>query len=183
MTQNGSDRLIDVRPMAACERHATIFRTWTALRDGEAILLVNDHDPVPLYYQFAAEYAGAFHWEYLDQGPEVWRARIRKGAFPSPGFVPARKAACSCQSAQETSGKSEHAEALVLDTRPIFARGQTPCGEIEGAVAELRPGQPFVLLAPFNPEPLAAKLGQQGFSHQARQLDDGTWRIEFRRQD
>ena len=70
---------------------------------------------------------------------------------------------------------------LVLDTRPIFARGETPCGEIERAVAALRPGQGFVILAPFNPEPLAAKLQQQGFQRQARQLEDGTWRIEFRR--
>ncbi|OYD06695.1 hypothetical protein CHM34_15370 [Paludifilum halophilum] len=40
--------------------------------------LVNDHDPKPLYYQFRAERTGSFEWEYLDQGPEVWRVAIRK---------------------------------------------------------------------------------------------------------
>ncbi|MDR7525880.1 MAG: DUF2249 domain-containing protein, partial [Armatimonadota bacterium] len=45
---------------------------------GEAFELVNDHDPKPLYYQFAAELPGQFTWQYLEQGPEVWRVRIGK---------------------------------------------------------------------------------------------------------
>ncbi|MGW5686669.1 DUF2249 domain-containing protein [Nonomuraea sp. NPDC003754] len=43
---------------------------------GTAFVLVNDHDPKPLYYQFAAEHPGAFTWEYLEAGPEVWKVRI-----------------------------------------------------------------------------------------------------------
>jgi uncharacterized protein (DUF2249 family) len=31
-----------------------------------------------LYYQFAAELSGQFDWEYREQGPEVWRVRIKK---------------------------------------------------------------------------------------------------------
>lgn len=44
------------------------------------ILGLNDHDPKPLYYQFEAEHAGQFTWEYLEQGPEVWRVRIGRPA-------------------------------------------------------------------------------------------------------
>lgn len=40
--------------------------------------LVNDHDPKPLYYQFAAERPGTFDWEYQEQGPEVWKVLITK---------------------------------------------------------------------------------------------------------
>lgn len=43
---------------------------------GESFVLVNDRDQKPLYYQFAAEHEGDFTWEYLEQGPETWRARI-----------------------------------------------------------------------------------------------------------
>ena len=44
-------------------------------------VLVNDHDPEPLRYQFEAEHAGQFTWLYLESGPEVWRVRIgRVGA-------------------------------------------------------------------------------------------------------
>jgi uncharacterized protein (DUF2249 family) len=70
---------------------------------------------------------------------------------------------------------------LVLDTRPIFASGQTPCSAIDEAVAALTPGQPLVLLVPFEPVPLYAKLGNKGYSHETSTMEDGTWRVEFRK--
>ncbi len=69
----------------------------------------------------------------------------------------------------------------VLDTRPLFAQGESPCQAIEEATATLTPGQPLVLLVPFEPVPLYTRLGKQGFTHQAERLVDGTWRVEFRR--
>lgn len=78
------------------ERHPKIFGMWTELALGAAILLVNDHDPVPLYYQFACEYTGMFRWEYLEQGPDIFRVRISKGDFADPGFVPAARPKQSC---------------------------------------------------------------------------------------
>jgi len=39
-------------------------------------VLVNDHDPKPLFYQFQAEHTGQFTWEYLEQGPAVWQVRL-----------------------------------------------------------------------------------------------------------
>ena len=50
------------------------------LRPGAGFELVNDHDPRPLYYQFAAERPGAFTWDYLESGPELWRVRIGRSA-------------------------------------------------------------------------------------------------------
>ncbi len=69
---------IDVRTIPPRERHPLIFDTFRGLAPGGAFLLVNDHDPKPLYYQFQAEMSGAFRWEYLEQGPEVWKVRIGK---------------------------------------------------------------------------------------------------------
>ena len=69
---------LDVRTIAPRERHPLIFTTFDALEAGEAFLLVNDHDPKPLYYQLNAEQAGQFTWEYLEQGPETWRVRVGK---------------------------------------------------------------------------------------------------------
>lgn len=71
---------IDVRVIPPPQRHALIFQTFEALGPGEAFELVNDHDPKPLYYQFAAERAGEFTWDYLENGPQVWRVRIGKPA-------------------------------------------------------------------------------------------------------
>lgn len=72
------DELLEVRHLAPAERHRVIFETYFALAAGGAFVLVNDHDPKPLYYQFAAEHPGAFSWEPLEEGPEVWRVRIAK---------------------------------------------------------------------------------------------------------
>ena len=69
---------VDVRTIIPRERHPLIFNTFRGLAPGEAFLLVNDHDPKPLYYQFKVEHEGEFTWDYLEQGPEVWRVRIGK---------------------------------------------------------------------------------------------------------
>jgi uncharacterized protein (DUF2249 family) len=80
-TGNGqSEIVVDVRRIVPRERHPLIFQTFEALADGDAFTLVNDHDPKPLYYQFAAERAGEFNWRYLEQGPDVWRVQIEKVA-------------------------------------------------------------------------------------------------------
>ncbi len=71
---------IDVRAIVPRERHPLIFRTFAGLQPGEAFELVNDHDPKPLYYQFQAELGPTFDWQYLEQGPEVWRVRIGRPA-------------------------------------------------------------------------------------------------------
>jgi uncharacterized protein (DUF2249 family) len=69
---------LDVRSIPPRQRHPLIFGTWEGLAPGTSFTLCNDHDPKPLYYQFAAEHAGRFDWEYLESGPEVWRVRIGK---------------------------------------------------------------------------------------------------------
>lgn len=68
--------ILDVRNLIPMERHRTIFDTYSKLDPGAAFVLVNDHDPKPLYYQFEAEHAGAFTWDYLEQGPTTWRVQI-----------------------------------------------------------------------------------------------------------
>ena len=70
--------LLDVRSHEPAQRHTLIFEAYNGLQPGEGYVLVNDHDPKPLYYQFAAEHAGEFTWEYLEQGPAVWRVEIGK---------------------------------------------------------------------------------------------------------
>lgn len=71
---------VDVRDLIPRERHPLIFKTFDSLTPGNALRLINDHDPKPLFYQMAAERPGQIEWEYLQEGPEVWQVRItRKG--------------------------------------------------------------------------------------------------------
>jgi uncharacterized protein (DUF2249 family) len=71
---------LDVRQLIPMQRHSTIFSTWKNLVPGNSFVLINDHDPKPLYYQFDAEHSGEFTWDYLESGPETWRVRIGKTA-------------------------------------------------------------------------------------------------------
>jgi uncharacterized protein (DUF2249 family) len=69
---------LNVTIIAPRERHPLIFKTFDEMETGGAFVLVNDHDPKPLYYSFLHEREGQFGWDYLVQGPEEWRVRISK---------------------------------------------------------------------------------------------------------
>ncbi|MBN9545724.1 MAG: DUF2249 domain-containing protein [Alphaproteobacteria bacterium] len=75
MTQSHTE-IIDVRSLVPAQRHAKIFNLVDALKPGASFILVNDHDPKPLYYQLEAEHPGQLSWIYVQQGPDVWRVEI-----------------------------------------------------------------------------------------------------------
>ena len=68
--------VIDVREIPPRNRHTLIFQTFQALPAGGTLMLVNDHDPQPLHYQFMHEHPDMFSWQYVEQGPELWKVRI-----------------------------------------------------------------------------------------------------------
>jgi hypothetical protein len=84
---------------------------------------------------------------------------------------------CNCTCGAHSQPASEP---RVLDVRPVFASGGSPCSLIDQTVAELAPGQSMILIAPFQPVPLFTKLGQLGYSAHPQQTEDGAWAIEFR---
>ena len=71
-----TDDEIDVRSLVPAKRHEKIFQLVEELVPGESFVLVNDHDPKPLYYQLEAEYPPQFTWSYVERGPTVWRVEI-----------------------------------------------------------------------------------------------------------
>ncbi len=73
---------IDARAIPQRERHGRIFDAFDRLSLGGSLVLVNDHDPRPLSYQFETKRPGAFRWEYLERGP-VWRVRITRTTTPA----------------------------------------------------------------------------------------------------
>lgn len=75
-----STTTLDVRILPPRERHPLIFMRLDALALGEALLLVNDHDPKPLRYQLMAERPEQFAWEPQEEGPEEWKIRISRVA-------------------------------------------------------------------------------------------------------
>jgi uncharacterized protein (DUF2249 family) len=69
---------LDVREITPRERHPLIFNQFADLKIGEAMRLVNDHDPKPLRYQLMAEHPGEADWEYIEEGPDVWQVKITR---------------------------------------------------------------------------------------------------------
>jgi len=74
----GPDKVMDVRPIPCSVKHGLIIRTWLDLAVGDHFILLNDHDPIPLRYQFSAEWPEAFTWEHLVKGPGEFRVKITK---------------------------------------------------------------------------------------------------------
>jgi uncharacterized protein (DUF2249 family) len=80
-------RTVDLRLIPPPARHPLIFSSFAALLPGQALQLVNDHDPQPLKDQLQMRSPGQFSWSYLEQGPQVWRVEIgksAKAAAPAP---------------------------------------------------------------------------------------------------
>ncbi|NLV11674.1 DUF2249 domain-containing protein [Halomicrobium mukohataei] len=78
---------LDVRDLPPAQRHEQIFAAYDDLTAGTGFVLVNDHDPKPLYHQFEAETGPAFRWEYRQKEPGEFRVLIGKtkvaGSEPS----------------------------------------------------------------------------------------------------
>lgn len=72
------DNILNVTLLEPKQKHPTIFVRYDELKEGESLTIHNDHDPKPLYYQLLGERGNVFTWEYLEEGPEWWKVRIRK---------------------------------------------------------------------------------------------------------
>ncbi|MGE0358252.1 MAG: DUF2249 domain-containing protein [Burkholderiales bacterium] len=59
----------DARGIAKRFRHAAIFGALDALRPGETMRFVNDHDPLPLLDQLRNRYGEAVSIEYRQRDP------------------------------------------------------------------------------------------------------------------
>lgn len=74
-----TDRL-DLRDLPPSQRHETIHAAFDELDAGEELIVVNDHDPQPLFYEFRAE-RDAFDedgYAVEQRGPEEFVATLPK---------------------------------------------------------------------------------------------------------
>ena len=71
-------KYIDVTILEPRMKHPAIFKVFDELNGGECLVIHNDHDPKPVYYQLLGERGNIFRWEYLEEGPESWEVKITK---------------------------------------------------------------------------------------------------------
>ncbi len=175
-----TETTIDVRDITPRERHPRIFATFDSIAAGDAILLINDHDPKPLFYQFQAERAGQVAWTPQEQGPERWVIRIEKVA-DAPA-APATPPADVIPLAEAAAAEPVDGNAVVVDVRDDIRNGREPFARIMNAVAALADGQELRLINIFEPVPLYEALAARGFAHETTRLEDGDWQVRFYRQ-
>lgn len=73
-----TENILDVTLLEPKQKHPTIFVRFDELAEGENLIIHNDHDPKPLYYQLLGERGNIFEWEYLERGPVWWKVKISK---------------------------------------------------------------------------------------------------------
>lgn len=71
-----NDYVINVPKLSPQEKHPTIFKIFESLKTGESLIIHNDHDPKPLYYQLLNDHGETFSWEYLEEGPQWWDIKV-----------------------------------------------------------------------------------------------------------
>lgn len=78
MTQTNT-HVLDVRPVEPRKRFDRIMGAYDALPLGGTLDLTVDHEPSCMYYTLRALHGSeSFTFEYLEQGPEVWRVEVTR---------------------------------------------------------------------------------------------------------
>lgn len=157
--------LFDVRAIPCRVKHAQIFQRWLDLPVGAHFVLLNDHDPVPLRFQFEAQFPGAVRWEYLEQGPDDFRVKLTKLA---PTTTPAGYKPAPPNGASLADGDVQHVDARGLEPpepliRILNALESLPCGMRLRALTDRKPCHLF------------GEAEQRGFRHDSREQPDGSW--------
>ena len=69
---------IDVRELIPIKRHELLLQIFKDLPLRENFVFINDHDPLPLYYEFRSIHGDVVGWEYLNKGGREWKVRVTR---------------------------------------------------------------------------------------------------------
>lgn len=165
--------LFDVRDIPCSVKHGMILQRWQATRPGQHFVLVNGHDPLPLYYQFSAVAPGEFDWEYVERSETCVAVRISRhpeGVRRPPSFVPGADAGRrTCDHMPAVNDAS----ALEVDARGL--EPPEPMMRILSAIDRLGDGQALRALTDRRPVHLLADLQNRGFDAACEEQADGSW--------
>ncbi|MBV2234905.1 MAG: DUF2249 domain-containing protein [Sterolibacterium sp.] len=69
---------LDVRVFVPIERHRMLLEMFAELPVGESFTFINDHDPLPLYYEFRSIHGDVVSWDYLQRGGIDWQVKVTR---------------------------------------------------------------------------------------------------------
>lgn len=73
-----SEKTLDASTLSPAVKFQTIMDTFNSLGAGESFILQNNFDPQPLYLQLSSTNPDGLIWEYIENGPDLFRIRIGK---------------------------------------------------------------------------------------------------------
>jgi len=162
-TGNERENILNVTLIEPRLKHPTIFSRFDELKPGETLILHNDHDPKPLYYQLQSMVGDSFTWDYLEQGPELYRIKITKKKLQQP-----------------KEEKKEAVKENILNVTEIEPKLKHPT--IFKRFDELKPGESLTIHNDHDPKPLYYQLlGERGNIFTWEYLEQGPklWRIKM----
>ena len=77
-SEPGRDQPLDVRVWVPIERHKRLLAMFKELPVGASFAFINDHDPLPLYYEFRSIHGDVVGWEYVQRGGTNWQVRVTR---------------------------------------------------------------------------------------------------------
>ncbi|EPR28833.1 hypothetical protein I656_01555 [Geobacillus sp. WSUCF1] len=79
-------------------------------------------------------------------------------------------------------GGGHMAVTIELDVREDLRQKREPFEKIMNAIKPLKPGDTFILHAPFKPLPLFPIMKAKGFTYEAEQIEKKHWKVTFVKQ-
>lgn len=95
---------LDVPAISPAIRRQTLIQTFEALLPGDSFIIHNDHDPRPLYYELLSKKGNILTFEYLENGPSLWRVLVKK-RLQSPDQITVADIAAADYRKAEVFGK------------------------------------------------------------------------------
>ena len=157
----GEDELgtFDVRDLIPQRRHEVLLETFDRLEPDEGFLLVNDHDPKPLYYELRSMHGDVIDWEYVSRGSDEWRVNIVK---------------------TDASTADDEGVVTRYDVREIPKPDRHPT--IHHRYGMIREGDTMELIAPHEPRPLHREFREQyadAFDWEVVEKEPGRCRVQI----
>lgn len=143
--QTANENIINVQELEPQLRHQTIVNVFNTLKEGEHLIIHNNHDPKPVYHQLLNLRGNIFSWDYLQQGPDWWDIKVTRDVPIIP---------------------TETATDIILNIPVVEPRHKHAL--IFNVFEQLKPGQTFIIHNNHDPKPVYHQL-------QATHGDGFTW--------